>query len=259
MTVTEAKKRAELLREQIAYNSKLYYENDAPEISDYEYDMMFRELTKLEEQFPEIKTSDSPTARVGGKALDKFEKFNHAVRMGSLTDVFSFDELRDFLMRMEEITPSLVYSVEPKIDGLSVSLTYEKGVFVLGATRGDGEYGEDVTANLKTVKSIPLKLFKPVNIEVRGEIYMPISSFEKLNEENELLNKTFGTTNPRINENKTEISKTELDRINNNITKDKKLELELMKKGSSSWAKRRIILYNGVIMIFPPSGTSLTK
>ena len=153
MTLQEARLRAEKLREKILYNSRLYYENDAPEISDYEYDMMFRELTELEEEFPEIKTPDSPTVRVGGKALDRFEKYTHTVKMGSLTDVFSYDELLDFTDRISsEIGADTEYSVEPKIDGLSVSLIYRDGLFVKGATRGDGEVGEDVTENLKTIK-----------------------------------------------------------------------------------------------------------
>ena len=142
MNLHDAKIRAEELRKKITYNSKLYYENDAPEISDYEYDMMFRELTELEEEYPEIKTPDSPTVRVGGKALDKFEKHTHTVRMGSLTDVFSFEELRDFTNRIDgELGGMAEYSVEPKIDGLSVSLIYRDGIFVKGATRGDGEVG----------------------------------------------------------------------------------------------------------------------
>ncbi len=183
MTLQQAQKRAEELREKIIYNSKLYYENDTPEISDYEYDMMFRELTELEEAFPEIKTPDSPTVRVGGKALDKFEKHTHTVRMGSLTDVFSFDELRDFTERMDAALGGVTeYSVEPKIDGLSVSLIYRDGLFVKGATRGDGEVGEDVTENLKTIKSIPLKLSEPLPyLCVRGEVYMPKSVFNELN------------------------------------------------------------------------------
>ena len=157
MTLEEAKIRVEYLREQIVKNSKLYYEEDAPVISDYEYDMMFRELTELEESYPEIKTPDSPTVRVGGKALDRFEKYTHTVRMGSLTDVFSFEELRDFTDRIDgELGRTTEYSVEPKIDGLSVSLIYRDGVFVKGATRGDGDVGEDVTENLRTIKSIPL-------------------------------------------------------------------------------------------------------
>lgn len=184
MTLQEAKQRAEELREKIRYNSKLYYENDAPEISDYEYDMMFRELTDIENQYPEIKTPDSPTVRVGGKALDKFEKYTHTVRMGSLTDVFSFEELKDFTDRMEEeLMGNVEYSVEPKIDGLSVSLTYRDGVFVKGATRGDGEVGEDVTENLKTIRSVPLRLNENIPyLCVRGEVYMPKKVFHALNE-----------------------------------------------------------------------------
>lgn len=183
MTLHEAMKRAGELREKIVYNSKLYYENDAPEISDYEYDMMFRELTELEEKYPEIKTPDSPTVRVGGKALDRFEKYTHTVRMGSLTDVFSFDELRDFTDRMDAtLGGTTEYSVEPKIDGLSVSLIYRDGIFIKGATRGDGEVGEDVTENLKTIKSIPLKLNEPLPyLCVRGEVYMPKTVFNELN------------------------------------------------------------------------------
>ena len=183
MTLHEAMQRADELREKIVYNSRLYYENDAPEISDYEYDMMFRELTELEEKYPEIKTPDSPTVRVGGKALDRFEKYTHTVRMGSLTDVFSFDELRDFTDRMDASLGGVTeYSVEPKIDGLSVSLIYRDGIFVKGATRGDGEVGEDVTENLKTIKSIPLKLNEALPyLCVRGEVYMPKTVFNELN------------------------------------------------------------------------------
>ena len=183
MTLQKAKLRAEELREKIIYNSRLYYENDAPEISDYEYDMMFRELQEIEEVYPELKTPDSPTVRVGGKALDRFEKYTHTVRMGSLTDVFSFDELRDFTDRIDnELGEVTEYSVEPKIDGLSVSLIYRDGIFVKGATRGDGEVGEDVTENLKTIKSIPLKLNEAVPyLCVRGEVYMPKSVFTELN------------------------------------------------------------------------------
>ena len=187
MIKNEIKERIASLRKQIEYNSRLYYENDAPVISDYEYDMMFRELVELEESNPDLQTPDSPTRRVGGKALDRFEKFTHNVKMGSLTDVFSMDELRGFLDGIEEIlghTPD--YSVEPKIDGLSVSLTYRDGIFVQGATRGDGLVGEDVTENLRTVKSIPLKLREPLPyLCVRGEVYMPRSVFAELNEKRE--------------------------------------------------------------------------
>lgn len=187
MTLHEAKIRAELLREKITYNSRLYYENDAPEISDYEYDMMFRELQDIESEFPKLKTPDSPTVRVGGRALDRFEKYTHTVRMGSLTDVFSYDELRDFTDRIDsEMGEVAEYSVEPKIDGLSVSLIYKDGLFVKGATRGDGEIGEDVTDNLRTIKSIPLRLTESLPyLCVRGEVYMPKKVFTELNEARE--------------------------------------------------------------------------
>ena len=183
MTREEAKNRIEYLRGEIAYNSRLYYEKDAPAISDYEYDMMFRELTELEEAYPEFDSPTSPTKRVGGRALDKFEKFTHSVRMGSLTDVFSYDELAEFINKTGDILGSdTEYTVEPKIDGLSVSLIYRDGKFVRGATRGDGIVGEDVTENLRTVKSIPLELTEPIPyLNVRGEVYMPRAVFEQLN------------------------------------------------------------------------------
>ena len=184
MVIDEAKKRVEYLRQTLEYNSKLYYENDAPEISDYEYDALFRELVELEEKFPELDSPTSPTKRVGGRALDKFEKFTHSVRMGSLTDVFSEDELCDFVDKTNAILGnSTKYSVEPKIDGLSVSLIYENGVFVKGATRGDGITGEDVTENLRTVRSIPLTLKEKLPyVNVRGEVYMPRAVFDEINE-----------------------------------------------------------------------------
>ena len=170
------------LRAKIVYHSEKYYNEDAPEISDYEYDMMFDELKKLEEAYPELYDPTSPTMRVGGKALDKFEKVTHTARMDSLSDVFSFDEVADFCGRMSAILPRPVYSVEPKIDGLSVALTYEKGIFTRGATRGDGVVGEDVTENLRTIRSIPLKLSEPLDLTVRGEVYMPRAVFESINE-----------------------------------------------------------------------------
>ncbi|MBQ1260759.1 MAG: NAD-dependent DNA ligase LigA, partial [Clostridia bacterium] len=197
MEKAKIKERMALLSEKIVYNSKLYYENDAPEISDYEYDAMFRELTELEEKYPELAEANSPTKRVGGVALDKFEKLTHSVKMGSLTDVFSYDELREFTDRIEEDYPDVEYSVEPKIDGLSVSLIYRDGVFVQGATRGDGIVGEDVTENLKTIKSIPLKLNEKLPyLCVRGEVYMPRAVFHKLNEEREREGQTL-FANPR--------------------------------------------------------------
>ncbi len=183
MNRTDAEKRIKYLREQIVYNSKLYYENDAPAISDYEYDAMFRELSDLENEYPELDSPTSPTKRVGGKALDKFVKFTHSVQMGSLTDVFSYDELADFVGKTNAILGNPEYTVEPKIDGLSVSLIYENGKFARGATRGDGFVGEDVTENLKTIRTIPLELNEPIPyLCVRGEVYMPKSVFEQLNE-----------------------------------------------------------------------------
>lgn len=184
MTKQEAENRIAYLTDVIEYNAKLYYEQDAPKISDYEYDALFRELGDLEREFPELASSTSPTKRVGGRALDKFEKFTHSVQMGSLTDVFSYDELSDFYNKMTEIVGKTAeYSVEPKIDGLSVSLIYRDGVFVQGATRGDGFVGEDVTENLRTVRSIPLKLKENIPyLNVRGEVYMPRRVFDELNE-----------------------------------------------------------------------------
>jgi DNA ligase (NAD+) len=198
MNRVEAEKRINYLREKIEYNSRLYYEKDAPEISDYEYDAMFRELTELEAEYPELDSPSSPTKRVGGKALDKFEKFIHSVRMGSLTDVFSYDELGEFIEKTNSVLGDKTeYSVEPKIDGLSVSLIYRDGVFVKGATRGDGEIGEDVTENLRTVRSIPLKLSEPLPyLNVRGEVYMPRSVFAELNEVREAEGKPL-FANPR--------------------------------------------------------------
>ncbi len=183
MEIESVKREILALRKEIEKNARLYYEQDAPVISDYEYDAMFRRLQDLEAAHPEYDSADSPTKRVGGRALDKFEKFTHEVRMGSLTDVFSFEELESFLARMKEaLGEDAAYSVEPKIDGLSVSLIYENGVFVRGATRGDGFVGEDVTENLKTVRSIPLKLSEPIPyLNVRGEVYMPRRVFEETN------------------------------------------------------------------------------
>lgn len=183
----EIKKRVKYLREQIIYNSKLYYENDAPVISDYEYDAMFRELVELEEKYPELDSPTSPTKRVGGKALDKFEKITHTVKMGSLTDVFSYDELKEFIDKTNGILgENTEYSVEPKIDGLSVSLIYRDGKLVTGATRGDGIIGEDVTENIKTIMTIPLELNEPLPyLNVRGEVYMPRAVFNEINEERE--------------------------------------------------------------------------
>ena len=182
--------RIEWLRRELAYHSKLYYENDAPVISDYEYDAMFEELKALEAKHPELDSASSPTHRVGGRASGRFGKVEHHVRMGSLTDVFSVEELRAFiddakrrLIDAGEDECGITFTVEPKIDGLSVSLTYEGGKFTLGATRGDGNIGEDVTANLRTVENIPKSLSDEVSLTVRGEVYMPRAVFEAQNNE----------------------------------------------------------------------------
>ena len=189
-------KRIKELRETLTHHAKLYYVYDTPEISDYEYDMMFAELKALEEKRPELEDPASPTHRVGGKALDKFEKVIHSVRMNSLSDVFSFDEVEDFTVKTDSIVGDAEYSVEPKIDGLSVALTYENGLLVRGATRGDGVEGEDVTLNIKTIKTIPLSLSEPLSFTVRGEVYMPRASFEKLNAARELRGESL-FANPR--------------------------------------------------------------
>ena len=178
------------LREKIRYHSKLYYEKDTPEISDYEYDMLYKRLSELEAEFPELDSPDSPSHKVGGKAGDKFSKVTHIVKMGSLTDVFSYEELETFVDKSkatlrEEGIGDLMFSVEPKIDGLSVGLTYENGVLVQGATRGDGTVGEDVTENILAIKAIPHRLKEPVSITVRGEVYMPRAAFARLNAEKE--------------------------------------------------------------------------
>lgn len=189
-------KRVQKLREDLLYHSERYYVYDSPEISDYDYDRMFAELKRLEEEHPELYDPASPTQRVGGKALDKFEKVTHTARMDSLADVFSFEEVEDFCARMASEVNRPAYSVEPKIDGLSVSLIYENGVFVRGATRGDGVVGEDVTQNLKTVFSIPLTLPEPLTLTVRGEVYMPRAVFEKINARREEQGKAL-MANPR--------------------------------------------------------------
>lgn len=172
MTAENAKKRIDELCESLnLYSYKYYVENESP-VSDYEYDMLQRELLSLEEKFPALVRPDSPTIRVGGEAENTFEPVAFEVRLESLQDAFSFEEIDDFDRRVKDNISDYSYVVEPKIDGLSVNLEYENGVFVRGATRGDGDVGEDITENLKTVKSIPLRLRKDVSITVRGEVYM---------------------------------------------------------------------------------------
>ena len=184
----EAARRIDELRAKITRAADKYYNQDAPEISDYEYDMMFVELGQLEAAFPELDVPSSPTHKVGGVASEKFEKVTHPVKMGSLSDVFSEDELRAFLDRCSEalkeegvMPDEIVYSVEPKIDGLSVSITYEDGKLKLGATRGDGVVGENITENILTIAGVPHELGEKLSFTVRGEVYMPRSVFEELN------------------------------------------------------------------------------
>ncbi len=178
----DVRKRMEELTKEVAYHAKRYYEDDAPEISDYEYDALFRELQELEAAYPEYADPASQTHRIGGAVLDKFEKVTHTVVMGSLQDVFSYAELKDFLLRAGEADE---YSVEAKIDGLSVALRYENGLLVRGATRGDGTVGEDITGNVKTIAGIPLRIPYSGTLEVRGEVYMPRRVFASLNEKRE--------------------------------------------------------------------------
>ncbi len=175
------------LRDKINYHSDRYYNQDNPEISDYEYDMMLNQLERLEQEYPQLRKEDSPTNRVGGKASEKFSDVVHTVPMESLHDSFSHSELREFDQRVRQTVGNVEYVVEPKIDGLSVSCEYENGIFVRGSTRGDGTVGEDITENLLTIKSLPKRLKKPIPfLEVRGEVYMSNSSFLHLVEEQEL-------------------------------------------------------------------------
>ncbi len=185
MIFEKAQNRAKELRDLLNYHSHKYYVEDNPEIGDYEYDMLQRELAEIEKEFPELITPDSPTQRVGGSADGLFEPVVHAVPLESLQDAFGIDEVRAFDERVKAVFADAEYVVEPKIDGLSVALEYENGVFVRGSTRGDGLTGENVTANLRTVNSIPLRLKEDVTIEVRGEVYMPKNVFASLVEEQE--------------------------------------------------------------------------
>ena len=182
MLYLEAMTRALELKQLIEYHNDRYYNKDNPEISDFEYDKLLRELENLEEEYPELKTADSPTVKVGGRRNVKFSPVVHKVPMESLHDSFSHDELRDFDRKVREVVTFPTYIVEPKFDGLSVSCEYENGVFTRGSTRGDGVTGEDVTENLKTIRSIPMIIPNaPPRLIVRGEVFMPKASFEKLN------------------------------------------------------------------------------
>jgi DNA ligase (NAD+) len=186
MTLAEARQRVAELKAQIAYHDKLYHVYDSPEITDAEYDALVRELVALEEKYPELRTPDSPTQRVGGAPLEGFAKVVHDIPMLSLSNAYGPDDMREFDRRVRAVVQGPVrYVCELKIDGLAVSLRYEEGRFVRGATRGDGVTGEDITANIRTIRTVPLTLSEPVTIEVRGEAYMPKRVFEKLNQQRE--------------------------------------------------------------------------
>ncbi len=194
MDIKAAEKRIKKLSEELKYHNRKYYIEDSPEIEDFEYDAMLRELEDLEKEFPEFLKEDSPTQNVGGAALRLFTPVVHSVKMESLQDVFNFDELKAFINKLD--ASKTEFSVEPKIDGLSVSLEYRDGLFFRGATRGDGTIGEDVTANLLQIKSIPRAINFEGELIVRGEVYMPQESFLKLRERQELNGET-PAKNPR--------------------------------------------------------------
>ncbi len=184
MLYLEAMSRAEELRRLIEYHNDRYYNKDNPEISDFEYDKLLRELENIEEEFPELRTADSPTVKVGGSRSVKFSPVEHKVPMESLHDSFSHDELRDFNRKVREVVQNPTYIIEPKFDGLSVSCEYRNGVFFRGSTRGDGFVGEDVTENLMTIRSLPKRLENaPQYLEVRGEVYMSFDTFERIRDE----------------------------------------------------------------------------
>lgn len=197
MDAIKAKEEAARLRQEIQYHNQKYYEQDAPEIEDYEYDRLYRCLEDLEEEYPELVTPDSPTQKVGARGMNQFAPVVHTVPLESLQDAFSEEEMADFDRRVRAVVPDPVYIVEPKFDGLSVALEYRNGVYERGSTRGDGLVGEDVTENIRTIRSIPKRLKDgPEFLEVRGEVYMAHSVFEELCTKQELnQEKTF--KNPR--------------------------------------------------------------
>ncbi len=183
---TRARQRAETLRGLIALHRKRYYVDDDPEIADEEYDRLEHELLNIEKQFPDLLTPDSPSLRVGGEAAERFATFRHTTALLSLDNVYAETELRDWEKRLLKAlgAKAVSYMVEPKVDGLSIAVHYRDGVLERGVTRGDGTLGEDVTANVRTIRTIPLRLVRPVpRLEVRGEVFLPRTTFEKLNRE----------------------------------------------------------------------------
>lgn len=222
MKQEEAKKQIEELREKLEYYARKYYDEDKPEITDYEYDKMMNQLKALEKEFPQLVTMDSLTQKVGGHVKEGFKQVVHEVPLQSLQDVFSFEELREFdgriTKRAKEEEEELQYVVETKIDGLSMALEYVDGIFVRGATRGNGLIGEDVTDNLKTIKSIPKVLTKPETITVRGEVFIGIKEFERLNEEQEILGKSLFA-------NARNAAAGSIRQLNSRITKERPLDI----------------------------------
>lgn len=190
MNKEQAKERIEELRKKTEYYAKKYYDDDKPEISDFEYDMLMVELRNLEKEFPEYQSKESLTQKVGGHVKEGFTKVTHEVPLQSLQDVFSIEEVEDYIKKINEKAEenkieNRTYVVETKIDGLSAALEYKQGKFVRGATRGNGTVGEDVTENLKTVKTIPMELSEKIDITVRGEVFISKEDFEKMNQERE--------------------------------------------------------------------------
>lgn len=188
MNKKQAKERIEELRKQVEYHAKRYYDDDKPEISDFEYDMLMVELRNLEKEYPEYQSKESLTQKVGGHVKEGFQKVTHEVPLQSLQDVFSIEEVEEYISKIEERAEkenikNRTFVVETKIDGLSAALEYKQGKFVRGATRGNGLVGEDVTDNLKTVKTIPMELNEKIDITVRGEVFISKQDFEKMNEQ----------------------------------------------------------------------------
>ena len=181
-TKQQAEERIRYLRREIAFHEKKYYVDNDPQISDYEFDLLAKELQELETQFPELITPESPTQRVGEHPLEGFVSIEHRIPMLSLDNCYSIEELRDFEERVKKIIPDqkIDYIAELKIDGLGISINYQKGRYFQAVTRGDGFRGDDVTSNVKTIKSLPLMIDNTKEVEVRGEIYLPFSSFQKI-------------------------------------------------------------------------------
>lgn len=228
MDKNKAKKRIEELNKLTAYYAKKYYDDDNPEISDFEYDMLMNELKNLESKFPEFVKADSLTQKVGGTVKEGFEKVNHVVPLQSLQDVFSFEELYSFDKRMKKYSNSLKYVVETKIDGLSVALEYKNGKFVRGATRGNGQVGEDITENLMTISNIPKELTENIDIIVRGEVFISKKDFDELNSKQDEENKYANARN---------LAAGSLRQLDSNITASRPLDIYIFNVQKSDTVK----------------------